>query len=198
MSFGRTLWHALRYLAGTESPHTQTSERERDALARYAQGRKRAVEIGVYEGATTVTLARAMKGAGGGTLYAVDPFFPGRAGFCWSELIARSAVRRAGVADTVAFVKSLSSEAAARLDGQFDMVFIDGDHSLEGITRDWADWSARIAPDGVLALHDTRVPEHNPSVRELGSYRYFESHIRNDARFRLVEQVDSLSVLRRA
>jgi predicted O-methyltransferase YrrM len=195
--FGRTLWHTMRYAARMEGPHTQTSQRERETLARHAHGKKRAVEIGVYEGATTAVLARAIKSGGGGRLYAVDPFFAGRSGICWSEFIARSQVRRSGVTDVVDFVKHLSFDACRRIEGDFDFVFIDGDHSLEGVQRDWSDWSARIVPAGILALHDTQVPDYNPRVRELGSYRYFESHIRNDRRFSLVEQVDSLSVLRR-
>jgi len=55
-----------------------------------------------------------------------------------------------------------------------------------------------VLKSGILTPHDTRVPDYNkPSVRDLGSYKYFESHIKKDARFELLEQVDSLSVLRR-
>jgi predicted O-methyltransferase YrrM len=197
MAVGRTLWHTIRHAVGLEGPHTQTSQKERDTLKRLVAGRKRAVEIGVYEGATTAMLAAAIKSGGGGRLYAVDPFFPGRAGICWSEIVARSEVRRSGASEVVAFVKDLSTKACRELDGDFDFVFIDGDHSLEGVKQDWQDWSQRIAPGGILALHDTRVPDYNLSVRDLGSYQYFESHIRKDSRFNLLEQVDSLSVLQR-
>lgn len=193
---GRTLWHTVRHALGVEDAQTQTSRAEREHLARHAAGRKRAVEIGVFEGATTAILARAIQ-PGGGRLYAVDPFFRGRSGICWSELIARTEVRRSGAGDVVEFVRTLSTDACRNLPGEFDFVFIDGDHSLEGIRRDWSDWSDRIAAGGIMALHDTRVPEYNPSVQQLGSYRYFESDIRFDPRFELVEQVDSLSVLRR-
>jgi hypothetical protein len=41
------------------------------------------------------------------------------------------------------------------------------------------------------------VPDHDPSVAELGSHQFFESEIRHDPRFVLLEQVDSLSVLQR-
>jgi predicted O-methyltransferase YrrM len=193
---GRTLWHTMRHAIGVEDAHTQTSSAERERLAQHASGKRCAVEIGVFEGATTAMLARAIKPAGG-RLYAVDPFFRGRSGVCWSELIARAEVRRSGASEVVEFVRALSTEASRRIAGEFDFVFIDGDHSLDGIKRDWADWSGRIAPGGIIALHDTRVPDYNPSVGQLGSYQYFESEIRFDPRFQLVEQVDSLSVLRR-
>jgi predicted O-methyltransferase YrrM len=198
MSIGMTMLHALRYAIGKDQAHTQTSQLERDALQRHVAGKRRGVELGVYEGATTVVLARAMKASGGGKLYAIDPFYGGRLGLCWGELIARWEIRRADLGDTVRIVKAISTVAARQLDGVFDFVFVDGDHSLEGFAQDWSDWSGRIAGNGIIALHDTRVPAHNPSVRDLGSLRYFESHIRNDTRFTLVEQIDSLSVLQRA
>jgi hypothetical protein len=46
-------------------------------------------------------------------------------------------------------------------------------------------------------LHDTLVPPYNPGVAKLGSHKYFVEHIQHDARFEMVEQVDSLSILRR-
>jgi len=192
---GKSLRHALLHLVYLDPPHTQTTAREGDALAACANGRTRGVEIGVHEGANTVRLAEAL--APGGLLYAIDPFFPGRLGVAWGEMIARTEARRRRVRAKVRFVRALSWEACDVIPGSFDFMFIDGDHSIDGIARDWRDWSGRIEPGGIIALHDTRIPEHDPSIAELGSYRYYESHIRHDPRFELVEQVDSLSILRR-
>lgn len=194
---GKALTHAVRYFLGLDDAATQTSAAERAAIARFAQGRRSALEIGVFEGVTTALIAKQL--APNGTLFAVDPFFPGRLGICWSRYIAQREVRRAGVAPKVNFIRSLSHEAASRLtENGFGLIFIDGDHSLEAIRQDWADWSGRIAPDGVILLHDTQVPPHNPLVRELGSYRYFQETISRDPRFQILEIVDSLSVLGRA
>src|SRR6185369_5527342 len=159
---GKTVKHFLRYLLGLESAHTQTSEAERGALVRHAKGRKRLVEIGVYEGFTTAILAQAM--APDGVLHAIDPFLSGRLGICWGKWVARREVAKAKPSGRVEFVEKFSHQAAPVLKGDFDFVFIDGDHSLEGIQRDWADWSPRITPAGIMALHDTRVPAHNPGV----------------------------------
>jgi hypothetical protein len=76
-------------------------------------------------------------------------------------------------------------------------MFVDGDHSWGGIERDWRDWSGRVSPGGIMALHDTRVPEHNPAVAELGSCAFYREVIRHDSRFELVGSFDSLNVLRR-
>ena len=157
--------------------------------------RKTAVEIGVYEGVTTAILASNM--AADGSLYAVDPFFPGRVGICWARQIALREVSRSAATARVHWIRDLSHNAVKQISTDFDFIFLDGDHSLGGITRDWNDWAPRVIAGGIFALHDTRIPAHDPTVAGLGSYQYFESHIRSDARFELVEQIDSLSILRK-
>lgn len=193
---GRSLIHLLLYLLGLESAHTQTTQAERAALVRHATGRKQLVEIGVYEGFTTAILAGAVDN--GSVIHAIDPFLPGRLGICWGKLIAKREIGKAKSRGRVEFLEHFSHEAASLIRGEFDFVFIDADHSLEGIRRDWADWSPRIRPGGIMALHDTQVPAHDPSVAQLGSFQYFEAHIRHDNRFEVVEQVDSLTILRRS
>ena len=189
----KTAIPALGCLIGLEKAHTQTTRSERNCLAAYAAAKCRLVELGVYEGVTTNVLGNAM--APSGVLYAVDPFIPGRFGFCWSEIIARKEAWRAH--RNIVFVKHLSQDAARIIDGNFDMIFVDADHSLEGIAQDWNDWSSRVVQGGIIALHDTRVPEHNSDVATFGSYKFFEGHIRHDSRFELVDQVDSMSILKR-
>jgi predicted O-methyltransferase YrrM len=131
-----------------------------------------------------------------GELYAIDPFFGGRFGICWSEIIARVEMRRSRGARIYA-IKALSYDAVCKIDGDFDFIFLDGDHSMEGITRDWSDWADRIRPNGILALHDTSVPHHNPDVADLGTVKFFNEFILQDHRYQHLERVDSLNILRR-
>ncbi len=191
----KEFFHTLRYLIGLDSARTQTTERERECVAKHATDRKRLVEIGVFEGVTTHVICDRM--SADADLYGVDPFFKGRLGICWNEMIARREARRGKHASRIQFVPRLSHEAAEEIEGDFDFVFIDGDHSLEGITRDWKDWSGRVQPGCIIALHDSVVPEFDPSRGRLGSVKYYASDISKDDRFELVEEVDSLAVLRR-
>jgi len=193
--YASTLFHLLLHSLGLQPAHTHTTEAERAALARYAAGRRRLVEIGVYEGSTTTFLADRM--AGDGVIVGVDPFVPGRFGVSWCRLIARRQIARHPLRRSIALCEMFSHEAAARLPGVFDFVFIDGDHAFAAVKLDWESWSSRIVPGGVVALHDSRVPRHCPAVAAMGSVAYFEEHVQHDARFELVEQVDSLSILRR-
>lgn len=48
-----------------------------------------------------------------------------------------------------------TSEAVAALPGPVDLAFIDGDHRFASVLHDFLELEARMAPDGVIALHDT-------------------------------------------
>ncbi|MEM8911822.1 MAG: class I SAM-dependent methyltransferase [Planctomycetota bacterium] len=186
--------HTCKYWLGIDSAATQTTAAERDAIRTYAAGKKRAVEIGVFQGVTTGVIAKSLSDAA--TLFAVDPFPPGRMGICWGKLIAKREAFQSQPACNIEFVEDFSHVAAERLTGDFDFIFVDGDHSREGIIRDWNDWAPRVAKDGIIALHDSLVPDHNPNVANLGSHQYFVETIQHDKRFEVVHQVDSLAVLR--
>lgn len=41
-----------------------------------------------------------------------------------------------------------------------DMLFIDGDHSYDGVRADWLTWSPLVRPGGTVAFHDT-WPNHD-------------------------------------
>jgi predicted O-methyltransferase YrrM len=195
MTVGKSFVHFVLHSLNLQAAQTQTTAAERECLGRLAQGRTRLAEIGVFEGAGTRVLADAA--APNGRVFAIDPFMPGRLGVCWTRPVALREVAKSAGAEKVEFVRKFSFDAATELQGPFDFVFVDGDHSLGGIARDWQDWSEKIVAGGIIALHDTRVPDHDPSVANLGSHQFFESDIRRDPRFALLEQVDSLSVLQR-
>lgn len=191
----QALVHFLKYLVGIDAAQTQTTPAERQCIKQFAVGRKRCAEIGVFEGVTTGTIASTLESDA--VLYAIDPFIKGRIGICWGLPIAKREIARHRPKCQVRMVRAFSPEANKQIEGDFDFVFVDGDHSLEGIKQDWHDWAGRIMPDGIIGLHDTLVPKHNPNVAHLGSHKYFIEHIKYDDRFEIVAQVDSLSILRR-
>ena len=188
-----TVLHLFKYLAGLEPAATQTSVAERALLARYAAKSSRLLEIGVFEGRTTAEIARAMPSSA--KIYGVDPFFTGRLGICWTRIIARREVRKH--AAQVQFVEMLSGDAARAIDGDFDFIFFDGDHSLEGITTDWASWASRCRPGGIMAFHDVLVSDRSPHVAGFGSHHFFNDVILKSPDFEMIDSVDSLAVIRR-
>jgi predicted O-methyltransferase YrrM len=194
----KTLIHTVKYFLGYEAASTQVSESESNILSGLAKNAHKVLEIGVFEGHSTKSLATSMSS---GVLYAVDPFFAGRLGISYGLLVTHQQIRKANKINphvTIKLIKDFSYNLAKdKSITEFDLIFIDGDHSLEGIKQDYNDWADRIKKGGYLALHDTKVPSYNPNVKNLGSFEYFETVIRFDSRFQLVEQVDSLSILSR-
>lgn len=193
----RALPHLLLWSVGLARAETQTSEAERDCLARHAAGKRRLVEIGVWHGVTTARLRSAM--APDGLLYAVDPFPVGRLGFSVQRYIAHRIVRQVSNGK-VEWVRLTGAEAgrrhaADRLD-PVDLVFIDGDHSYDVVRSDWEAWSPLVAEAGVVALHDSHPTPTRP-IHDAGSVRFTQETVLCDRRFALVEVVDTLTVVRR-
>ena len=187
--------HAMKVIAGLDEAETQTTPAERELLVTHLPGAGLIVEIGVFEGRTTQDLLRhADEGA---VVYGVDPFFRGRLGVCWSLVISKHGNRDAIGQGRLKLVRAFSTEVGTSVPAEVDFVFLDGDHSLEGITADWKFWADRVPVGGKIALHDVVVPKHNPRVAGFGSHQYFESHISKDARFTRAGSVDSVVVLER-
>jgi predicted O-methyltransferase YrrM len=47
---------------------------------------------------------------------------------------------------------------------QIDLLFIDGDHTYEGVKQDITDWWGFVKPGGVIAFHDVAIDESSHSI----------------------------------
>lgn len=192
----RVMLHFAKYLVGLENAYTSVTEDERNCLKTHANRAQICVEIGVSQGATTRVLRSVM--APDGRIFAVDPFPVGRLGFSAERQIARIEVSRERVGTvqwlrmtSVAAVKWYSTNVRELL----DFIFVDGDHSWDGIERDWVGW-APLVKVGVMALHDSRSSEKR-IIDDAGSVRYTQAVISKDTRFKRLDEIDSLTVFRR-
>lgn len=181
----------LGYRLGLRPANTQTTPAERACLAKHAAGRRSLVEIGVLHGVNTALLRSVMDPSG--TIIGIDPHPPGRLGVSFERWIARRELARHPRGRAV-LLRQWSHEAAAEWLTPMDFLFIDGDHSWAGIDRDWQGFSPHVVPGGVVALHDSRSV---PGAPDLDSVRYTREVILADPGFRLLEAVDSLTVLER-
>jgi predicted O-methyltransferase YrrM len=189
---GKTFLHYLGVALGISRPVTQTSHTERQLLTNYLPGKKTIVEVGVFEGFTTRELADASDSDA--TVYGVDPFFTGRLGACWGLAIAKAYNRDHISRGKVKLIRGLSTEVGDRVPKIVDYVFIDGDHSWNGICADWAFWTNRVARGGIIVLHDV-LPIKGQS--QFGSHDFFLRHISKDRQFQVLDTGESLAVLER-
>src|SRR5690349_14961618 len=128
----RPALHFFLYSFGLAKPETQTTEAERDCIAKYARGKKRAAEIGSWHGVTTARIAEAI--AADGTVFAVDPYATGSLGISFPKAVAQSVTRR--WKNRIKWLRNTGVAAATDFAHTgtcaFDFVFIDGDHTYEG------------------------------------------------------------------
>ncbi|MGA2248217.1 MAG: class I SAM-dependent methyltransferase [Verrucomicrobiota bacterium] len=116
------------------------------------------VEIGSARGKSACFVGLALKRNGRGVLYAIDPHTTTN----WNDStsvdtfpIIQANLRQAGVAEQVEIVRKTSAEAAKGWNKKIDLIFIDGDHSYEGVKADWELFLPHLKPFGMVVFHDT-------------------------------------------
>jgi hypothetical protein len=151
---------ALGVGTGLIPPRLMHTPEEAALLAELAADHRRAVEIGVYEGSSALVLAEHLPRDG--VLHLIDPFVDSRGlragwrGTAWAtrRVVDRAVHRRGG--PTLLWHVEPSQDAGRRWNEPVDLVFIDGDHSLETCRLDWDQFSRWVTPGGVVVFHDAR------------------------------------------
>lgn len=122
----------------------------------------RIVEIGSFRGRSMIAIARAAPE--GVEIHAIDPHAGNDRGPREIEGFADAAdedsavfeanLRRAGVRERVRYVREFSQHAHDAIAGRIDLLHIDGAHRLGPARDDIRAWGARVAPGGVMLVHD--------------------------------------------
>ena len=191
---------------GVIPPRTMHSVEDARVLLEAAEGAKRVVEIGVYEGSSALALCDTL--GPGAELHLVDPFgshpdaLPngwGATEWATRRVVARAARRRGSSAPSVHWHVCLSAELASRWEGGADVVFIDGDHSEAGCELDWSSWRPFVPEGGRVVFHDARADQ--PGGRGLpGPTAVVKRHFRSDAAtpgWEIAAEADRTVVVRR-
>jgi predicted O-methyltransferase YrrM len=159
-------------VSGHFSPHEGRVLYE---LARRCAGRGIILEIGSWQGKSTIWLARGSRQGRGGKVFAVDPHTGSVKhkqlyGEVWTLDVFRENIKRAEVDDLVVPLVMTSVEAEAKLPEPVELIFIDGDHLYDFVKTDFETWFPRILDGGIMAFHDTYT-EGPRRVVEDGVYR---------------------------
>ncbi len=120
------------------------------------------VEIGSFLGKSTIVLAKAANSK----IYAIDPH--------WGEAVIDKQfsgptyprfiknLETAGVRNKVIVIKKTSQQAATTWKQKIGLLFIDGDHSYEGVYFDLTHYGKWVVLDGMIILHDAVNPGDGP------------------------------------
>jgi predicted O-methyltransferase YrrM len=104
----------------------------------------------------------------------------------------RRTIADAQLEDVVIAIVGDSPTVAARWATQLGFVFIDGAHSEVHALADYDGWAGKLAPNGLLAIHDVF---DDPSRGGQGPFRAYERAKRDG--FTDVSRTGSLRVLRK-
>ncbi len=179
----------------------------REALGLFQTARKlppsaTIVEIGSWKGKSTYCLA---KGLSAGRLIAIDPF--NCFGDAASEVLYKNTqgelplveqfrqnMFRRGVLDKIEIWKGLSPQFVDCLPalGEIDLLFIDGDHSVEGATYDFDNYGPHVKTGGYVLFHD-----FDKTREDLGPTWVINNRVRPSKKWAWVACYDSLWIGRR-
>lgn len=139
--------------------HLTASERAILYRLAYHYGGDGVLEIGSYLGASAAVLAAGLTdGHATARLTCVDTWLNDTMSEgsrdTWETFQGNTVRYR----ERIDAVRGLSAESAPRvaagLARPLSLVFFDGDHSYEGIRRDWEAYAPLVGPGGVVAFHD--------------------------------------------
>jgi MMP 1-O-methyltransferase len=118
-------------------------------LARACTGRGVIVEIGSWKGKSTICLGLGSRAGTSVPVYAVDP----HADYRFGDF--KTNVERAGIADLVRPIASLSQPAADDFEEPIEFLFVDGSHEYDLVLEDFEKWVPKVVDGGWVAFHDT-------------------------------------------
>jgi predicted O-methyltransferase YrrM len=123
----------------------------------------RIVEIGSFRGRSLIVLAHGA--AEGVEIVSIDPHAGGDRGP--QEIRAdqgrgdddhslyNTNLVEAGVRDRIRHVRKMSDDALADVDGEVDLLYIDGAHRFGPARADIKDWGSRVSGGGTMLIHDS-------------------------------------------
>jgi predicted O-methyltransferase YrrM len=172
-------WRWLRIARHIAGWLTDTEGNALFELARRSTPERNAVvvELGSWQGKSSVLLAAGLSGKTNPRLFCIDPFgvdenpryqnefyepVISKMGLKLEEVFLRN-VRRCGFKHFVEPIKGYSFEVVEGWQEPIDILFIDASHDYESVHRDLLLWAPFVKVGGMVALHDVSANWPGPS-----------------------------------
>jgi MMP 1-O-methyltransferase len=139
-------------------------------LARIVDTNGVTVELGAHLGGSTVAMALGCQDRGCSALVSVDMWNNDHAGQVnWAETgdlfpTYWRNLRDRGLDGVVVPMRGTTNDVAKRWDSPIRMLFIDADHTYQGVKDDYESWCRFVWPGGIVAFHDYEI---EPGVTRL-------------------------------
>ncbi|KKR15004.1 MAG: Translation elongation factor P [Parcubacteria group bacterium GW2011_GWC1_39_29] len=127
-------------------------------LAKGCSNNNSIVEIGSWEGKSTVYISNGSKAGNGAHIFAVDPH-------TGPEQSVNDNVRTydvfmknitgGGAVELITPIVKFSEDAAKDFNRPIGFIFIDGGHAYEAVKIDFDSWYPKVVEGGVIAFHDS-------------------------------------------
>jgi caffeoyl-CoA O-methyltransferase len=159
----------------------------------YAAGARHILEIGTYSGYSAISMAAGLPEGGRIQTCEIDETH---------AEVARRYIAEAGLTDRIAVHVGPALETIARVEGQFDFVFIDADK--ENYVNYYEAVLPRLAERGLIAADNTlwsgRVVDESDDSEATQAIRTFNEHVRGDPRVVsvMLSIRDGVTLIRRA
>ncbi|HHT9126524.1 MAG TPA: class I SAM-dependent methyltransferase [Candidatus Brocadiia bacterium] len=159
-------------------------------LAKNCTGEGVIVEIGSWQGKSTIWLGRGSKKGNKIKIYAIDPHTGAsehkeRYGRVWTFEEFKKNIKYAKVDDITIPIVETSEVAAKNFNEPVELIFIDGAHEYELVKLDFELWFPKVIDGGIMAFHDTRG-QHGPA-------KVVEELVYKSNNFRNVKFVDTIT-----
>jgi hypothetical protein len=126
------------------------------------------VEVGSFRGRSATALVLGTRAGSHVPVYAIEPHetFVGILGGKFGPADRKAFFEntlRADVVETIRLVNVSSDVITPGWERPVALLWLDGDHTYEGVTRDFRCWRPHLAPHAVVALHDSNDPKLGPA-----------------------------------
>jgi predicted O-methyltransferase YrrM len=212
LSTARFLSHGVRYAPIVRHLYIDGWLTSSEAIALYEIAsdlnaeRPVVVELGSWQGKSSMILAKGIRTKRQPVLYCVDPFNATNSGVPYANLVQRASRAQLSLLDTfvqnmknngvyhmIRLFQGMSSEFAKSFAEKIDLLFIDADHEYEAVLRDYEEWAPYLTRNGTIAFHDVAK-----SGSCQGPWRVVKEKIHESAAWADKRLVDSLYIARKA